>query len=346
MKINLLYRNSFWSIILLFLSVSSYGQINYSKSLEVYLDPKIISENQIRSLIVYAELSERSILDGIIYPGKLLEFEFDSSGFQTYLLSPLGLTSGSFITYGRGSCIQLNRYDQNHNLTFRYYENYIRSSEDLYEYDANNRKTKQVSIFEIDTVIQAGFEWEKNKLIKVRNLNKNETDKNRISIYDEKGRVTEVVNGTVLRKYQYTQNDDTLKTLITTFSSDTLVYTEQFNTLIKFNRITSYSKRDHSEKPIIEMNAQIDKNGNATYYYLNEFSENHYDDEKTPATIYNIRNIYNEKNLLIKRMYFSSKEDLGNSSLIKIERYFYDTDVLPFKFTMGSIIVHDEVDTE
>lgn len=344
MKINSVYKASFGLLISMFLSVFSYGQINYAKSLECYLNHKTIKENQIKSLIIYADLSERSINKGSIYSGKLMEFEFDRNGYQTYVLSRIDKTGFRFIEYGRGSTIKLNSFDKNHNLLSRYNENYIRSSEVLYEYDLNGRIIGVEEIFESDTIIKIGFEWEENKMIKVSNLNTNEANKNQINLYDEKGRVIKVGYGAHLMKYHYTQKNDTLNTTVTTFFSDTLVYTEKYSALIKFNRIISYEKRDYSEKIIIEMNAQIDDRGNTIYYYLNDPSGSHSNGEKPLPTVYDILNIYNEKNLLIKRMFYSSNKGLGNNRLIKIERYFYDTDELPFKFTKESIIVRDEID--
>ena len=346
MKINSAYKVSFGLLISTFLSFASYGQIDFNKSLECYLDHQTIKENQIKSLIIYADLSDRIIDKGSIYPGKLMEFEFDRNGFQTYILSRIDRTSFRFIEYGRGSNIELKNFDKNNNLTKRYTENYIRSSEVSYEYDSDGRIISIEDIFGNDTIIKIGFEWKKNKMIKVNNINTSEVNKNRINLYDEKGKVIKVSHGSHLVKYHYTQKNDTLNTTVTTFFSDTLVHTEEYSTLTKFDRIISYVKRDYSEKKVIEMNAQIDKNGNATYYYLNDLSGSHTNNEESQSSVYNISNVYNEKNLLIKRMFYFSREDLGSNRLIKIERYFYDTDELPFKFTMGSVIEPDEIGEE
>lgn len=43
-------------------------------------------------------------------------------------------------------------------------------------------------------------------------------------------------------------------------------------------------------------------------------------------------------------MYYYSGADVGNNILTKIERFIYETDVLPFKIAKGSLIENEELE--
>ena len=92
---------------------------------------------------------------------------------------------------------------------------------------------------------------------------------------------------------------------------------------------------DHTGKVDITMKTSLDQNGNATHYYLDS------DKPISPQSI-RIQNFYDEKNLLIERLFFYTKEDVGREALLKLERYFYSSDPLTCKMKEGALLNREE----
>lgn len=333
-------------LILIFFSqhLVLYGQINFSKSLDNYLNNESIKENHIQSLVIYAEFNEHGIDKSGGYGGKLAEFEFDNNGCEIYKLISDNHGNLPFIEYGGGSVVEISEYDENSQRTSNYTESNRKSRQEIFTYNNKGKKTSFQYINNNDTIIKIAFKWEKDVMIEANSIYVNETNKNRVHLFNKKGRILKTSSGDWSTNYDYEQKGDTLITTITTYQSDTLLKTQKSSTLLKFNRIIYYEKKDHSGKTVIEMNAELDENGNSTYYYVNNLTEIYSNNKAYPPSHYRITNVYDKRNLLTKRMYYYSREDIGMNKLIKIERYFYDSGKLPFKITKGSLIERDEFD--
>lgn len=320
----------------------SYGQINFSKSLDSYLNNESIKKNNIQSLVIYAEFNENGINKRGSYGGKLAEFEFDNNGCIIYKLISNNHGNLPFIEYGRGSLLEINEYDKNNQMISNYIENNRKSMSEMNSYDTKGKKNSVEYINNNDTIMKIAFKWEKNKMIEAKLMYINEANKNRVNLYDDKGRILKTSSGNWSTNYEYKQKRDTLITTISTYSSDTLFNTQTHSALLKYNRIIHYVKKDYSENMVIEMNAELDAHGNAAYYYVNDLTDIYRNNEAYPPSHYKIKNVYDKRNLLTKRMYYYSLEDVGKNKLIKIEQYFYDSDKLSFKIIKGSLIEHEE----
>ncbi len=333
---NLNNINSVFIGIFLFCYCSySYSQVNTRETLEHYTDPSLIKNNNIKSLVVFAEMNERDIREYMSESGKTVEMEFNTAGYWTYKITSDNHGNNPVIYYGRGSLIEINTYDQNNRLNSHYIENYLQSRKEIKEYNSDGNLSSLQYIVGNDTVYKIVFEWRGNRMIKSAIVNADTLNSDRRNQYDDQGRITQSKSKWGSVNYQYEQKNDTLMTTATFYKSDTLFFTEIYKTILKFNRIISYERRDHAEKLVIEMNATLDKNGNATYYYLND-AKNY-----SPFS-YNIQNFYDYRNLLIKRMFYFSREDYGSNLLTKIERYFFDDDTLTFKMREGYMLEREE----
>ena len=308
----------------------SQPSLNLKEPLGPFMSPTVIQTHKIKSLIVFAELSEDGTIGEDVISGKTLEMEFNSSGNLIYRITSDNGGNGNFIYYGRGSFIVLNTYDDANNLVLVYSENEHQFRKELMTYNSAGNLTSMQFIISQDTLYKIEFEWMQGKMYKSEIVSRSELNKSMILQYDELGRIIQSRNSKRSNKWQYEQKGDTLITTLIVYKSDTLSHTEKYETMLKFNRVISYILTDHSGKVVSEMKAAFDDKGNATYYYLDS-------DKRYPPYTYTIQNYYDTRNLLTKRKFYYSREDVGNNLVVKIERYIWDVDPLSFKMKEGSL---------
>lgn len=318
----------------------SIGQIKMEQGLEIQLNRQAIQENSIRSLTIFAEFNENGIEKRGGQGGKLAEMAFDERGNQVYKLTSSNHGNLPFIWYGRGSFIEMDSFDTHNQHVLNYTENEHSNRQETFIYDTDGNISQRVWMVNDKRLAQYNFKWENGKMIEGAAGYKNQTNANVINTFNEAGRITKHQTGNWLQTSTYEDFGDSLKTTKTSFRADTLYSTESYFTLNKNSQISYYSKKNHRNELEIEQKTQYDKMGNATYYYINDLT-NKYGSEVYPPTTYRIENSYNAENLLVKRKFYYSREDVGANMLTKIEYYSYGTDELPFMMKRGSLNVEE-----
>jgi hypothetical protein len=331
---NLKIRNQiFFGILLLSFGSYTYSQINVFEPLEHYTDPSVIQKNNIKSLIVTAEMKKSDNDDTVVEFGNVCELEYNKAGYPAYKISYDIENNFPFVYYEPRWIFLLFKYDQNNRLISRYIENKERSLTEVKAYNFQGNLSSLQYIVGKDTAYKIVFEWLGNKMVKATIENADILNSNRIDKYDQQGRITESKSNERLVNVKYEQKMETLITTTSTYISDTLFSTQIQKTLLKNNLTISYVKMDHVGKLAIEMNATFDKNRNATYYYLNYV-------DRYPLFSYTIQNFYDNRNLLSERKFYLSMGTEPDIFKIgpKIEHYFFNSDTLSRKLTEGTFI--------
>lgn len=324
--------------------IISFGQLDLTETLNCRINQSALKENNIKSLVIYADFNEDGIDKKGGYGGKIAEFEFNVNGFLTYKLISNNHGNLPFIEYARGSYAQLYAYDTYNNLISTYTENYKETTQEIKSFNPKGRTTGIAYINDADTMMVLAYEWEEDKMIGATLLYINAANRDRINRYDEKGRLVKSSSENYSTSYAYMQKDEMLTTTAKTYRADTLWHTQVLKTHMKFNRIISYIKRDYAEELLIEMKAEVDESGNATYYYVHDYTDKYSNNEVYPPFNYTIKNVYDNRNLLIKRIFYFSRNDVGKDILVRIEHYIYGSEALPFKVAKGSLIRDEEME--
>lgn len=333
----------YFSLALFFTLICSYsfGQVNLEQGLQGQMNKQLIQENKIRSLTIFAEFNENGIEKRGGEGGKLAEIAFDERGNQIYKLTSSNHGNLPFIWYGRGSFIEIDSFDMNNQNIWNYKENIHDSRQEIMNYGVDGNLSQRIWIIDDKKLAQYDFKWENGKMIKGSASYRNETNTDVINEFDNEGRIIKHQTGNWVQTSAYEDFGDSLKTTRTSFRADTLYSTETYFTQNKNGQISYYTKKNHRNELEIEQKIQFDEMGNATYYYTNDLN-NKYGSEVYPPTSYKIENTYNDKNLLIKRKFYYSREDVGSNMLTKIEHYSYSKDKLPFRMKKGSLVEREQ----
>ncbi|MFT6503488.1 MAG: hypothetical protein ACJASQ_003625 [Crocinitomicaceae bacterium] len=328
--------------IFVLLTLNSIGQVELRKPLTQFRsNNELIKKHNIKSLTVFADLSERDLEKKPGESGKLMEMEFDSNGNQIYKLISNNHGNAPFLTYGRGSEILINSYNESNLMILSHSEDYKQKSVASMEYDEKENLTSLEIKFHKEVISRRKFVWSNGKMVKSELVFANDLNKGRKVEYDEKGRIIEDNFPNSKIKFDYGESEDTLYTTRYTYRFDTLVSTSKYASLVKVdNQVTHYQKKNHLNQLQIEMKAEYDAFGNTTFYYYNNLkviSGHEGPDNTDPPITYVIKNVYDNSGLLIKRMFNYTMEGVRKDVLVKIERYFYDTDPLVFKYNKGDI---------
>lgn len=337
---NLKIRNQiFFGLLLLSFGSYTYSQINVFEPLDHYTDPSVIQKNNIKSLVVTAEMKKSEDGETVVEFGDICQLEYNNDGYPTYQVSYDVEHDFPFIYYQPRWIFLLFKYDRNNRLISKYIENNDWSLTEIKEYNLQGNLSSLQYIVGKETAYRIVFEWLGNKMVKATLENADILNRNRIDKYDQQGRLTESKSNGRLVNVKYEQKMDTLITTTSTYKSDTLFSTEIQKTLSKYNLTISYVKMDHVGKLAIEMKATFDKNKNATYYYLNYA-------DRYPLFSYAIQNFYDNRNLLTERKFYLNMGTEPDNFKIgpKIERYFFNSDTLTRKVTEGTFLNQQESD--
>jgi hypothetical protein len=328
------------AILSLIYAIPTFGQLDYNQAMDSYFNSQKMMENHFRSVTIYADFAENDIRKGVSFGGKIAELEFDERGNQIYLLTGKNHSDLPIIGFGKGDRIHIDSFDVKNNRISSYTENQYYSTEGICKYDKNGNVISEEFKSNNELIIKTTFTWSDGKMIQAKNSFSNDANKDGKNEYDTERRILKHSSANFRMEYTYQSQGDTLITKRVTYRADTLLSTEVFSTLNNTNRLTQYTRRDHKNKLALEMKANYDVHGNATSYYLNDLTER-YDGEKYPPKSLTIENVYNDKGLLVKRLYYDHREHEKTAILIKIERYFYETNSLPFKIKKGGLMYYE-----
>ncbi len=333
----ILSKQFFLFFIISCIALSVNGQMNLSAPLDHYSLPKSIKKHKVKSLVIFMEMNKRDISRQGSVTGKLEEVSFNPQGLMSYRLRSDNRGNPPFIAYGKGCYFEIKNFSEKGDLLHLYMEDYQQIRQELMNYDDKGGLTSVKYLQGIDTVVSLGFNWLKGDMIKSELLYGNESNKDWVREYDNKGRVKKTVSGNRRTEFTYTSNKDSLWTIQKTFRADTLYTTEKYTTWIKYDRVTFWEKKGADNTLISVLKVGYDKYGNATSYYLHE-PNNRY----RGTVNMTIENFYDKRKLLVKRLYYSVKNPKEGLELTKIERFVFDTVPLVFKFKKGDMI--DDLD--
>lgn len=337
---NLKIRNHiFFGILCVCFCSNAYNQSRFTKPLEPYTDPTIIRDNNIKSLTIFAEAKESDYSEDMGDVSKIVEMEFNNDGYFTYKIASGNQFHDPYFGYEGTRIMLLITYDQRNQVISRYIEDDFLSKEEIKEYNNEGNVARLQFVLDKDTTFITDFVWIGDNMVKSIIVKRLSPYIDRMVQYNEQGRIIQLKRQSRLVNIKYEQKSDTLITTTTTKSAH---YTlgevstiEIRKTLLKFNRTISYEKMDHTGKLEIEMNATLDKNGNATYFYFYNV------DWQIPFS-YNIQNYYDDRNLLTKRMFYHNRVPDRYNDLVKIERYFFEDDTLIFKLQKGNLYNNEQ----
>lgn len=324
-------------------SILSFGQFaDLEKNMDCKLNTQAIKENKIKSLMVYADFNENGILKRGSQGGKTREVEFDDSGNVLYSLTSSNGGNLPFIYYGSGSKLESKEYDENGHVTFDLFESSHYKIQSSFSYDERGNKLSEEYNYDEKVIYTINFEWKRDKLVNHEFHPKDGNINASFFEFDKKGRIIKSGWAEKITTFQYEQKGDTLFTTSKYLRADTLVWTVKKAQIDNQSYMCGFVQLDHKNELMKEIKVKIDGHGNATYLYSNDHKDTYLDEEfgrvSYPPSTYEIQNFYNDKNLLVKREFYYSREDVGSPKLIKIERYIYDNEALPYKFEKGKMM--------
>ena len=331
------------SVTFILLGLASFGQIDVKKPInEVFINAQAIKKNKISSVTVFADISMSGIHKYGSESGKYMEMTFDADGNRIYKLTCDGHGNLPFLTYGRGSVIEVNSYDESGLLLTSYREDRSRKSEMINEYDKSGNLITSAYKHNDELLFKRAFVWEGGSMSNTEMVFANELNKDKKVDFDEKGRRIADDWGKTHRKLKYEDGTDTLTTSIFSYQADTLISVLTYSTLVKFEgQLTKYVLKDNLNQIQVEMKTEYDAHGNATSYYYYDRRSNPYEEVHKPAS-YKIKNTYDKAGLIVKRALYVSKRGVGVNVLVKVQRYVYETIPLDFQFEKGVIRRREE----
>lgn len=329
----------------IFLSVifptKSISQENFVDPLrQLALNKELIAQHTIRSLIIYADFNEDGIGDEsapYTLSGKVKEIELDEKGNITYQIFSDENGYDPFLSYGRGSYFEYYTYNENQNIIQFYSENRIAIHSEKRTYDSKGNITVLEFSRGADLILKEEYVWEGGKMIGAKVIASKDSTSKSINTYDEFGRPVKHVSRYFTLTYSRLDYKDSSQTVLQTFKEDILSSTQTFVFRKSDGKILRHTIRNQDDELISEKKARFDEKGNITYYYLNDLTKRYHGDQKYPASEIDITNVYDNRGLLVKRLFCKSREDVGSKILFKIERFVYDTDPLPLKLKPGSL---------
>jgi hypothetical protein len=338
---NSIFKSVAFISLLLTLPVSSICQENFADPLtQLTLNTKLISEHKIKSLVIYADFSEDDIEDEsnpYMMSGKVKEIEFDETGNIVYQIFADENGYEPFVTYGRGSYFEYSSYDDTQKLIYFYTENrlMIRSESRIYDAKGNHIASEFGDGSKL--LFRQEYTWSDGKMIDSKVSASADSTNMPVTSYDDLGRPTKYVSNNLTLTFTRLDYTDSSQTVIQTYRSDKLASTQTFIFLKSNGKILHSILKNPEGELMTEKKARFDEKGNITYYYLNDLTRRYHGDQKYPASTLEIKNFYDYRGLLVKRLFYSSREDVGSKILIKIERFVYDSDTLPLKLKPGSL---------
>lgn len=131
--------------------------------------PEPIKKNNIQSLVVFLDVYGEAI-DGMQRNGKILAFEFDSTGNMSYRLSADRAKQNSFLNYIGNFRIEYFQFDDRGELCYLHREN----DDEIYQlsrkYDDQGNLLQSTALSEDTVVSNHQFKWENGKMIEYTDL--------------------------------------------------------------------------------------------------------------------------------------------------------------------------------
>ncbi len=337
----------FFLVQFLFFGLPSHSRENYADPLHQFIpEKKLLAKFKIRSLVIYADISEQGVDKSLyVLSGKISEMEFDENGNLTYVLTERENSYSPFITYGNGCEITRYSYDYAQRLIMFYIENGTFQTTESMTYDTDGNLIS-LEIMRGKTIqMKEEYVWEKGKMIESKMTVSNEVNSATVNEYDESGRQVKRISDNRTLTCSRIFYKDSTETIFEFFTSDTLHTTQTYVTLTGINKLSHYTRRNHLGQIQTESKARYDEHGNLTYYYSHEINLSYPGAESYPPSIYNISNEYDDRGLIVKRLFYYSSEGVRKDVLIKVERMFYDSQQLLNKLEKGTISKSDDEPT-
>ncbi len=323
----------FWIFLLILFSYTSlFSQAILDAPLRCSFKNEPIKKNGIKSLVVFAEINDAGIEKHGGRSGKILEFEFDSTGYMSYRLSLNKLKKMPFIPSQGNNRFEYFSFNEQGKIQYLHRENENAVYQFIQEFDSNGNLIQYVALDDDDIMSNVHFKWDNGKMIEfVDQSMKDEGDHSK-SFYDDLGRVSQFkdVNNQIL--FEYEQNGDTINTTRIVRGSNGIISIETYAYLEQLeHHLISYSISFEDGEVETKMNVSYDTYGNATKYDLIEGLELR-DIGGVIETHYRIENIYDVNELLVTRKFYSTQNDSETELMVRVERYIYDSESLIFKF--------------
>lgn len=330
----------FW-ICLIFgiINLSALSQVMLDIPLRSFFKSEQIKKGHIQSLVVYAEINEDGIgkFGGVSDDigganGKILEFEFDSNGNISYKRMLDDAKGDPFITFGCDNRLEYYNFDDRGELRYLYRENEDRIYQLSNEFDSNGDLVQSVAVVDDHITSNNFFKWHDGKMIEYIDLQVKDESNDFEWFFDDSGRAILLKYDDTRFSYEYEQIGDTVKTTETTKDSVGTNSIERYAYLEELEQhFTSYTYI-YEGKLEVDMKVKYDAFGNAISYDLINHKENRLGRGEILEVHYRIENVYDERELLVFRKFYSTEEDEEAEILVRIERYIYDSGPLVFKF--------------
>ncbi|MCJ8290099.1 MAG: DUF244 domain-containing protein [Crocinitomicaceae bacterium] len=329
----------FWiCLVISVINLTAFSQVVVNIPLRSNFKSEPIKKNRIQSLVVFAEINESGIEKHGGRSGKILEIEFDSIGNMCYKLSLDKTEKFPFITFGSNNRFEYFNFDNRGELRYLYRENRKEIYHLTQGFNSEGNLIQSVALVDDRVVSNGHFEWRNQKMINFTDLEIKEEDDSSQLFYDDLGRMSQLKDDDFQILLDYKKNGDTVLITETIKDSDrinsieTYAYLEQ----LKYH-YTSYTFTNEIGELEIEMKVAYDASGNATSYDLINRKENKYGSGKDLTVSYRIENIYDDRELLMSRRFYSTEEGKEGEILVRIEHNIYNSGPLIFKFEKCAI---------
>lgn len=317
--------------VFLLLNAVSFSQAILNVPLRSFFSHEAIAKNNIRSVVVFADLFEEEegeeLLRGM--SGKVAEIEFDSRGHKQYKRTVNDLQDLPFLTFGSSDRIDEYYYDDKGIRRYMYREN----EEGTYRFvegpDLEGRLVQVVVLNNDQVESNHHLKWKDGKMIKFEDRG-NDIESNAEYAYDEKGRVRRITHDGYGVSFDYQQIGDTVffneysVSPVDSFLTDSATYHVDFE-----HHYTRYIRYIEKEVLQVDMKVAYDKYGNAKRYDLINLGDRTSTQVKKKEEHYRIDNVYDDRDLLKTRRFYSVES--GSETLVRVERFVYDTNGLDFK---------------
>lgn len=326
----------FWLCVIFgMMNTLAFSQTEIEVPLRAYFKPEPIKKNKIQSLVVFLDVYGEAI-DGIQRNGKILEFEFDSTGNVCYKLSADRPKRNSFLDHAGDQRVEYFKFDDQGELVYWHRENDDEILKLARKYDDQGHLLQSAVAVNDRKISNHQFKWEDGKMTHYSDLREKE-ERDRVEyVFDDLGRILQTNNEKVRVKYGYEQEGELVKTTKTVLDSDEIfmVYKYVYHQDLR-DYYTHYARYNADGGYEIKMDVSYDEFGNSISYRLVNRDSDETPSLGNPSVYYRIENTYDERDLLVARKFYITKSGTTNESLARVERYNYDSEPLLFKFEKG-----------
>ena len=304
----------------------------------IHWNQQAIQEAGIRSVFILADLNEHGINQSEhTLSGKTRELEFDTLGMPVYSVRVTHPEYYPFITYGKGTELELMSFNSDGQPIEYYAESEYSAYGTTSAYNKKGRLSEVQSFSGDVLIMQEAFHWKGKRMVNYSLVDADSLNKKNKKEYDDQGRLLLFQSDKYIIRNSYTDSGEHTTVYTENYNDDSLLGSSEKTWMQSGNQIVRYIEKDHLGDTVVRMHAEYDDRGNITNFFWHDLTDTYHGDQTYPPMTLRIENSYTTTGLLSKRRFYFSREDVGENILTRIERFVYDEDPLPYKIEKGSL---------